>query len=205
MCMRALLVVDMQVGCFTGEPPRFDQDGTVRRINALAEVIRPRGLVVFIQHTDASDSFARGSEAWQLLPSLDRRPQDDTVEKTACDSFLETRLDTVLKWRGVTDLVIVGCATDFCVDTTVRSAAARGYRVTVPSDGHTTRDRPHLSATQVIAHHNYMWADLLLPRQQKVRVTTTDALLSELKNAYQSLEVTPTVITPAVGVPHLKR
>ena len=79
------------------------------------------------------------------------------------------------------ELVIVGCATDFCVDTTVRSAAARGYQVIVPSDGHTTRDRPHLSAQQVIAHHNYMWADLLLPRQQKVRVLPTNALLSEVE------------------------
>ncbi|HTO04250.1 MAG TPA: isochorismatase family protein, partial [Opitutus sp.] len=138
------------------------------------------GLIVFIQHTDANEGYPRGSEAWQLLPALDREAGDALIEKTACDSFLETELDTLLKSRGVTELVITGCATDFCVDTTVRSAAARGYQVIVPSDGHTTRDRPHLSALQVIAHHNYMWADLLLPRQQKVRVLTTDALLSEI-------------------------
>lgn len=172
----------MQVGCFAGEPPRADQEGTVRRINALAGAIRPGGLVVFVQHTDGEEGLARGSDAWRLLPALDRDPGDQTVEKTGCDSFLETRLDGLLRARGVTDLVIVGCATDFCVDTTVRSAAAQGYRVTVPADGHTTRDRPHLSAAQIIVHHNYMWADLLLPRRQRVRVITTDALMSELRN-----------------------
>lgn len=179
--MRALLIIDMQAGGFAGSPPRLDQEGTVRRINALAQAIRPHGLVVFIQHTDANEGYPRGSDAWQLLSTLDRGAGDELIEKTACDSFLETPLDELLRNRGVTQLVIVGCATDFCVDTTVRSAAAHGYQVTVPSDGHTTRDRPHLSAQQVIAHHNYMWADLLLPRQQKVRVLPTDALLSELE------------------------
>jgi nicotinamidase-related amidase len=178
--MTALLVIDMQVGGFAGEPPRLDQEGTVRRINALAQAIRPHGLIVFIQHTDANEGYPRGSEPWQLLPTLDRGAGDELVEKAACDSFLETPLDALLRSRGITELVIVGCATDFCVDTTVRSAAARGYQVIVPSDGHTTRDRPHLSAQQVIDHHNYMWADLLLPRQQKVRVLPTDAFLLEI-------------------------
>jgi nicotinamidase-related amidase len=92
------------------------------------------------------------------------------VEHTACASFLEAQLDTVLKERGVSDVIIVRCATDFCVDTTVRSAASHGYHVVVPSDGNTTRDRVHLSATAVIVHNNYVWSDLLLPRKQKVRV-----------------------------------
>jgi nicotinamidase-related amidase len=180
--MRALLVVDMQVGCFSGEPPRADQEGTVSRINALARAIRPAGIVVFVQHSDREEGLAHGSDAWGLLSSLNREPGDPTIEKTACDSFLETGLDALLKARGVTDLVIAGCATDFCVDTTVRTAAALGYQVTAPGDGHTTRDRPHLTASQIITHHNYMWADLLLPRRRKVRVAPTQTLLSELAN-----------------------
>ena len=181
--MRALLIVDMQVGCFTGEPPRLDPEGTVRRINALVAAIRGKSVVVFIQHTAAEDGFPRGSEAWRLVPALDIRPEDIVVEKAACDSFLETGLDAMLKERGVSEVIIVGCATDFCVDTTVRSAASHGYAVVVPSDGHTTRDRPHLSAQGVITHHNYVWSDLLLPRGRKVRVLTTEALLEEVKGA----------------------
>ncbi len=176
---KALLVVDMQVGCLAGRPPRYQERETITRINALARGMRPLGPIIFIQHTDADAGFARGSADWQLSPSLDRGQQDQIIEKTACDSFLETSLAAILKAQGVTELVIVGCATDFCVDTTVRAAASQGFQVTVPSDGHTTRDRPHLSAEQIIAHHNYMWAELLLPRQQKVRVLTTAALLSE--------------------------
>jgi len=45
-----LLVIDMQVGLFTGAP-RHDADGVVGRINALGRVVRQSGgLVIFIQH-----------------------------------------------------------------------------------------------------------------------------------------------------------
>jgi nicotinamidase-related amidase len=178
--MKALIVVDMQVGSFTPETPRHDAEGVIARINALADRIRPDGLVVHIQHTEEHDGYARGSSAWELLPALQVAPSDEIVEKTACDSFLETRLEELLRERGVEDVMIVGCATDFCVDTTVRSAASHGFRVTAVSDGHTTADRPHLPATGVITHHNYMWESLQLPRQGRVRVAPTDILLGEL-------------------------
>jgi nicotinamidase-related amidase len=179
--MRALLVIDMQVGCFAGEPRRRDEAGTVARINRLAQAIRPAGLVVFVQHAEPADGYAPGSADWQLLATLDRQPGDLFSEKTGCDAFLETDLHGRLRARGVTDLVIAGCATDFCVDTTVRAAAALRYRVTVAKDAHTTRDRPHLDAVRIIEHHNYMWAELQLPRQAKVRVVDTAALLAELQ------------------------
>jgi nicotinamidase-related amidase len=86
------------------------------------------------------------------------------VHKTSCDSFLHTSLDELLGARAVDRLIVTGCATDYRVDTTVRSALARGFRTIVPSDGHTTADRPHLPATKIIEHHNAIWADFLAPR-----------------------------------------
>lgn len=181
--MRALIVVDMQVGFFSGQPPRWDAEGTTERINLLAGSIRRDGLVVFIQHTEPADGLARGSDAWALLPSLNRQHGDPVIEKSACDSFLETELGGLLQSHGIDELVITGCATDFCVDTTIRAAGALKYKVVVPSDAHTTRDRPHLDARSIIAHHNFMWADLLLPKQARVRVLPTHQLLSELNTA----------------------
>jgi nicotinamidase-related amidase len=181
--MKALLVIDMQVQCFTGLPPRRDEVGTVSRINALAKAVRPKGAVVFVQHADPAEGFAYGCVGWQLLPALDVDASDASVGKQGCDAFLETDLDSVLKGKSVDELIIVGCATDFCVDTTVRSATAHGYSVTVVSDAHTTRDRPHLDAAKIIEHHNFMWADLLLPRQKKVRLIATASLITELQNA----------------------
>ncbi|WP_202800490.1 isochorismatase family protein [Novosphingobium sp. Rr 2-17] len=61
------------------------------------------------------------------------------------------------------ELIVTGCATDFCVDTTVRSALALGYKTIIPEDGHTTSDRPYLSAQKVIEHHNAIWANFISP------------------------------------------
>lgn len=182
----ALIVVDMQVGLFAGQPPRHDADGTIARINELARATRRNGLVVFIQHTDSADGLAPGSAEWALLPTLDRAPTDIVLEKSACDSFLETDLETTLRSRGIDELIITGCATDFCVDTSIRTAGALGFDVVAPSDAHTTRDRPHLDARSIIAHHNFMWADLLLPRQARVRVIPTEQVLAELRDRPQT-------------------
>jgi hypothetical protein len=45
-----------------------------------------------------------------------------------------------------------------------RGALGRGMPTSVPSDGHTTADRPHLPAHKIIEHHNTIWADFLAPR-----------------------------------------
>jgi nicotinamidase-related amidase len=94
-----------------------------------------------------------------LKPASD----DLVVHKTSCDAFLHTSLEDVLKQNGVSRVIVTGCATDFCVDTTVRSALARGYPTTVPADGHTTSDRPYLPAHKIIEHHNFVWSDFISP------------------------------------------
>ncbi len=37
------------------------------------------------------------------------------------------------------------------------------YATIAPADGHTTSNRPHLTAQQIIAHHNSIWADFIAP------------------------------------------
>ena len=51
-------------------------------------------------------------------------------------------------------MVLCGYATEFCVDTTARSAAAHGYHVVLAADAHTTHDKAHADAAQIRAHHN---------------------------------------------------
>lgn len=84
-------------------------------------------------------------------------------QKKSCDAFLETDLLALLKEWGVTKLVIGGFATEFCIDTTIRSALALGFETVVPEDGHTTADREHMPAAKVIEHHNATWPWLVTP------------------------------------------
>jgi nicotinamidase-related amidase len=162
---QALIIIDMQRGSFTEAAPKHDAAGLVGRLNRLARSVRQaNGMVIFVQHDGPEgDPHHPDLPGWRLLPDLDDSVADAIVRKTACDAFLDTRLDAVLKAGAVERLIVTGCATDYCVDTTVRSALARGYPTIAPADGHTTADRPHLSAAKIIAHHNAIWADFIAP------------------------------------------
>jgi nicotinamidase-related amidase len=161
----ALIIIDMQQGSFTEASPRYEAAALVERLNALAARVRlAGGLVLFIQHDGPlGDPHHPDAPGWQLLPDLAIEREDIRVRKTACDAFLDTELEHELRKAGIRDLIVTGCATDYCVDTTVRSALARGYSTTVPRDGHTTADRPHLPAHKIIEHHNAIWSDFLSP------------------------------------------
>ncbi len=178
----ALLIIDMQAGLFTPETPRHDSEGVVRRVNAVARAVRERGgTVIFIQHDGPKgDPFEPGAPGWQLLASLERKPEDVVVHKTACDSFYQTDLSDVLRRRSLRRLLVTGCATDFCVDTTVRAAVSREYEVVVVSDAHTTADRPHVDAASLIRHHNWLWPDLIHPKV-KVEVMEAAGVIARLE------------------------
>ena len=179
----ALLVIDMQAGLFGADSPRHDAEGVVERINAVARAVRREGgAVIFVQHDGPpGDVFEPGREGWEMLPSLEREEGDLVVHKSACDAFYRTDLAETLRKHGATRLIVTGCATDFCVDTTVRAAASRDYHVVVVEDGHTTADRPHVDAVSVIRHHNWVWQNLIHPRL-RIQVTPTEAVIARIQS-----------------------
>jgi len=63
-------------------------------------------------------------------------------------------LHEILKSQGVTELIICGMHTEFCVDTTTRRALALGYPVILVKDAHTSAGNSVLTPRQVIEHHN---------------------------------------------------
>lgn len=179
--MDVLLVIDMQNAIIAGETARFDAEGVIGRINRLATAVRCHGgRVIFIQHdgTEAEGLFPQSS-GWQILPALNVHASDGRLRKTACDAFYRTELQIMLSVVDLERLIITGCASDFCVDTTIRAAASRGFDVVVAADGHTTGDRPHLGAEEIIQHHNWMWENLILP-EHPVRVCATADLLAAM-------------------------
>lgn len=151
----ALLVIDVQIGLFQSEPPPADAGAVIDRLNALADLARAAGApVIFIQHEREGTPLARGSAFWPLDPRLVVKSGDHVVAKSSPDSLHQTALPGLLAKLGVGHLVVGGYASEFCVDTTVRSAAARGFPVTLVADGHTTHDKAHLSALAIRGHHN---------------------------------------------------
>jgi nicotinamidase-related amidase len=151
---QAVLVIDVQRALFDPRPRPYEADLVVERINALNVRARQAGVpVVFIQHEDAG-SLAHASLGWTLEENLRVEPGDAKVRKRTPDSFLNTDLAQVLSASGVERVVVAGYASEFCVDTTVRKAAALGYEVVIAADAHTTHDKSHASAELIRAHHN---------------------------------------------------
>ena len=175
--MDALLVVDMQVGLLKGDP-KHDLAGVVRRINQLSAMVRSRsGQVIFVQHCGSGgDGFEPDTPGWALLPELRRDDSDLAVHKSLNDPFAGTDLQARLQAIAPNRVLIAGWATDFCVDATVRSAVAHDYHVVAVADGHTLSDRPHLKATEVIRHHNWVWSELITRRS--IRVAATHELMA---------------------------
>ncbi|MES2938820.1 MAG: cysteine hydrolase family protein [Pseudomonadota bacterium] len=153
---QALLVIDVQRGLFDAVPRPDEADAVVDRINALAARARAAGApVVFVQHEDGEGGeLAHGSPGWHLEQRLVVGSTDVHVRKSTPDSFLRTDLGALLERWSTEQVVICGYASEFCVDTTTRRAAALGYPVILAADAHTTHDKPHATARQIRAHHN---------------------------------------------------
>ena len=157
----ALLIIDVQRGLFDDEPRPYQADAVVERINALARRAREaRTPVVFIQHERATGSLVYGSPSWQLERNLEVAPTDLHVRMSTPDSFLRTNLHELLVKHQVSTVVICGYACEFCVDTTVRRAAALGFPVTLVRDAPTTHDKPHATAASIRAHENATLPDI---------------------------------------------
>lgn len=172
--MKALLIIDMQIGSFKPYALRHDTPGVIERINTLSKFFRDNQfVVVFVQHDGTKENvFLPNTADWSFLPELTNCPTDYIISKSANDAFYYTELQDTLSKNGVKELFVTGCATDFCIDATVKSAISRNYKVTVVEDAHTTADRPHLSAVKIIEHYNWIWSEMT-PVNSKIEVIKT--------------------------------
>lgn len=175
---KALLIIDMQKGSFAPDTPRYDTNGVVSRITSLAEHFRSHNFpVIFIQHDGSQwDVYRPNTEEWALLDELEVKPTDLIISKTANDSFYKSELESILHQHNVNEILITGCATDFCVESTIQSAITRDYHITVVEDGHTTGERPNITAKDVIAHYNWIWKNMI-PTKGSLKVLSYDNII----------------------------
>ncbi len=154
---QALIVIDMQEGLFRGPAAPHCADAVLSNIRLLiAKARRAQVPVFFVRHIGPDDSpFSEHGPLTKLIPELDVDAERDIVlTKKHPSCFRDTELQLQLSHRGVKQLVIAGMKTEFCVDTTCRAAPELGFWTVLIADAHTTMDNPHLSANEIIGHHN---------------------------------------------------
>lgn len=69
-----------------------------------------------------------------IVPELAPVPGDIVVPKHRYSGFFETPLDGILRGLGIRVLVVTGCTTSVCVDSTIRDAMFRDYRCLLLED-----------------------------------------------------------------------
>jgi nicotinamidase-related amidase len=157
----ALLVIDVQQALCYGEYAAFEAPRVIDRINLVSDRCRNIGApVIFIQHETNDSPLQFNSSGWQLASGLHVAPSDLRVRKRTPDSYLNTNLLSIITSHGISDLIVCGLQSEFCVDTTTRRSLALGFPVTLIADGHSTLDNSVLTAAQISAHHNETLANL---------------------------------------------
>lgn len=68
----------------------------------------------------AGTLLARGTWDYELVDELKPQPGDICLHKTRYSAFFNSQLDSVLRSRGIRNLVFVGIATNVCVESTLR-------------------------------------------------------------------------------------
>ena len=64
--------------------------------------------------------LARGTWDYELVEDLKPQPGDIVLHKTRYSGFFNSQLDSTLRSRGIRNIVVVGIATNVCVESTLR-------------------------------------------------------------------------------------
>lgn len=140
----ALLIIDVQQG--------FDDSLWGRQNNPLAEANIVRLLeawrdrqwpIIHVQHQSrfAGSPLHPTNPGYALKAQVRPLPGETLITKQVNSAFIGTSLETLLRQRHITTLVVTGLTTNHCVETTVRMAGNLGFLTYLVSDATATFDR----------------------------------------------------------------
>jgi biuret amidohydrolase len=78
--------------------------------------------------------LVRGEYGHDIVDDLRPAPGEPVVDKPGKGAFYATDLESMLRNRGITHLIVTGVTAEVCVQTTVREANDRGFDCLVLSD-----------------------------------------------------------------------
>lgn len=159
----ALIVVDMLNDFFERSPVlALNRSRLVSSTDLLVQAFRRSGLSVFWVRQefapDLHDAFlemranklsitSAGTPGCELLPELERRPEDSVIVKKRYSAFFGTNLEAQLSQIRPDVLVIAGVNTHACVRMTAIDAYQRDYQVIVAADCIASNDVEHHDVT----------------------------------------------------------
>jgi nicotinamidase-related amidase len=157
-----VVVIDLQTGMFDGAamPPLHGADALVERVQAVTAWARRTGRkVAFIRHDGPpGEALTPGAVGWPVWPGLGQSQDEPTFQKSVGDAFSQPAFVDWVAAQEAGEVILMGAQTDECVAATVKGALARGLKVTVVADAHSTWPWNGETAEQIIARHNAAFA-----------------------------------------------
>lgn len=82
-------------------------------------------------------------------------PGEAVVSKYRSSAFWGTNLDLLLRSNAIETVVIAGCTTEGCVESTARDALFNDYYVVIPEDCVASDDRAQHEASMLLMRHRF--------------------------------------------------
>ena len=156
----AHLVIDLQVafvapGSIAEMPMNRETMPNVNKLAAATRAAGAQNIFVRFKHDPAwtafydrfspeakassRAAFTPGDPQFELWPEMDVQTEvgDLILDKTRLSALIPGTcdLDAVLKSRGIDTLVVTGCVSNCCCESTIRDAVQMNYKVVFVSDG----------------------------------------------------------------------
>lgn len=152
-----LLIIDAQQELIDGnehEQAVFKKDELLHTINqVIAQAQAAQVPIAFVRDVDVARGEGKG---FQIHAAIHKPVDAPIFDKAATNVFHDTELLPYLKRLGTEHLILMGCKTEHCMDSAVRTATINGFDVTLVADGHSTNGSAVLEAERVITHHNHI-------------------------------------------------
>ena len=163
----ALIVVDIQNDYFpNGKMELVNPDKAAANAAKVIEWFRQNNKdnIFHVQHIAADPAlgfFLPDTEGAKIHETVQPLEDENIIVKNFPNSFLKTDLESKLKEKGVTKVVVVGMMTHMCIDATVRAAVDLGYETTLIEDACATRELAYQDKTVSAEQVHYAFVSAL--------------------------------------------
>jgi nicotinamidase-related amidase len=109
----------------------------------------------------------------EIIAELAPEPGDLVVRKYRSSGFWGTNLDMLLRSNGIETVIVTGCTTEGCVESTARDAMFKDYYVVLPEDCVASDDPRQHEASLFLMRHRFdvVSSDDILTIWKELQVT----------------------------------
>ncbi len=187
--MTSLVLIDIQLGLQEIAYYGTERNNPEAEENCgrLLHFFRKKQLPIFhVKHnsTELSSPLHPNKMGNKFHPAVEPMINEPVFEKTVNSAFIGTNLESSLKAKGISDLVIAGLTIEHCISTSVRMASNLGFNVTLVSDATAAFDKKGYDGNkypaEVIFH-----AELANLQDEFATIKNTETILNELNKLFQ--------------------